>query len=71
MKVMQIEVKNIPTQSGHWEWVLIHGNRREYFMTEAEAKTAASVLRGLDDVANGNVSSLGSFSQYADIEIDD
>ena len=33
--------------------------------------TAESIQRGLDDVANGNVSSLGSFSQYADIEIDD
>ena len=33
--------------------------------------TAESIQRGLDDVANGNVSSLGSFAQYADIEIDD
>lgn len=32
--------------------------------------TAESIQRGLDDVANGNISSLGSFSQYADIEID-
>ena len=30
-----------------------------------------SIQRGLDDVANGDVHSLGSFSQYADIEIDD
>lgn len=36
-----------------------------------EARTEAAVLRGIQDVANGNVSSLGSFAQYADIEIDD
>ena len=66
-----MEIKHIPTPSGHWEWVLIYSNKRDYFMTEAEAKTAASVIRGIQDVANGNVSSLGSFAQYADIETDD
>ena len=71
MKVMQIEIKHTPTSSGYWEWLLIYGNRRNYFMTEAEAQKAASVLRGIQDVANGNVSSLGTFAQYADIEIDD
>ena len=30
-----------------------------------------AIERGIEDVANGNVSSLGSFAQYADIEIDD
>lgn len=38
---------------------------------EVIERTEAAVLRGIQDVANGNVSSLGSFAQYADIEIDD
>jgi hypothetical protein len=42
---------------------------KEYWAWEAQRKQA--IQRGLEDVAKGNVCSLGSFAQYADIEIED
>jgi hypothetical protein len=44
--------------------------KREQWLWQ-NPQALASVLKGIHQAAEGNVQELGSFSQYADLEIDD